>query len=103
MFINDYHEAIDTLKEAYENHTTLVILDLNESLDPQDIVYAWRRCSECGNEILATLGEVAPRQCLCGCQKLVGHTAFLVIQGAAVLYNYNRDNHEWGWESFQPG
>ncbi len=48
MIINEYHEAIAALKVTYGRKYTgkchTLIFDLDESLDPQDVVYAYRQC-----------------------------------------------------------
>lgn len=95
MIIHDYHEVIDALKEAYERQSlgmgVALILDLEQSLVAEDVVYAYRQCCMCGYITLVTLGEEPPKKCPCGYRYLRGYTADIVIQGVVVLYNHNRD------------
>lgn len=91
MIINDYPEAVDALKEAYHWQTECLILDLDESLNAIDVVYAFRKCPECGSEGLVSLGMDIQEKCLCGYNDLDGYTADMVVQGHIVMWNYERD------------
>ncbi len=89
MIINDYYQAKDALKEATGTEGCL-ILDVDPSLDADEIVYAYRKC-DCGAEGYYKLGMLVIKKCLCGNRDLSGFTADMVVMEGIVLWNYDRE------------
>jgi len=93
MIVHKIRCALTALKHAIDIGVEHLILDLDESLDPMDVIYAWFKCGKCGAEAHVGLGEELPKKCLCG-GLLYGLTADIVVQGCMVLYNHDRERPE---------
>lgn len=91
MIVHHLEDVLDALKKAYYDGAEFLFLDLNESLDSQDIFYAWFKCYTCHEEVYVTLGEEIPKKCWCG-GSLQGFTADIIVKGDMVLYNEAREN-----------
>lgn len=93
MIVRKTRCALTALKKAYEDDTDVLILDLDESLDPKDVLFAWFKCYQCGEEAHVVIGSECPKKCSCG-SCLFGFTADLVIQGDRILYSDEREHME---------